>query len=291
MNFLNNVEELLKDRDIEYLDKGKDLLIKCINPEHDDSHPSMRVDRETGKFNCFSCGDHGNIFVRFGEYQSPVYDLVYEIRDRIGEIQRLSRGMEIPPGARPFHEEFRNIRPETYQKFGAFTCGTEEYENRIIFPISDASGKILCFNGRHLYSDVTPKYKIYPERAQIPVFPFVKGHSTLILTEGLFDMLNLHDKGIENVVCIFGTQNLSYHSLYDKLLPYLISGVNKFLVLMDNDKAGRYAAQKIVDMIKSRTKLPAIDISYMLDKDDDPGCLTQKQVDRLGKQIEKLIAK
>lgn len=288
---LSNVEKLLKDRDVYYIDKGRDLLVKCLNPEHDDSNPSMRIDSETGKFNCFSCGFHGNVYVHFGEYQSPVHDLVYEVRDRIADIQREARGMEIPDGARPYKEDFRKIKASTYEHFGAFTYGKEEYENRILFPISDATGKIQCFNGRHMYSDVRPKYKIYPERANIPVFPFIPQIDTLILTEGLFDMINLYDKGILNSACTFGTHNLTFSNAYNKLLPYLISGVRRFLVLMDNDKAGRYAAKKMVDIIRLKTKCEAIDISYMLDEGKDPGGLTQKEVDRLGIQIEKLIAR
>lgn len=286
-----NVEKLLKDRDIHYVDKGRDLLVKCINPEHDDSNPSMRIDSETGKFNCFSCGYHGNIFVHFGEYQSPVYDLVYSVKDKIADIQRETRGMEIPAGARDYSEDFRDISAETYEKFGAFTYSHEEYENRIIFPIYDATGKIQCFNGRHMYSDARPKYKIYPERATIPIFPFVKGTDTLIITEGLFDMLNLHDKGMENVVCIFGTHNLTFNNAYHKLLPYMISGVRKFLILLDNDKAGRYAAKKIEDIIRMKTKMEALDISYMLEPGKDPGCLTHQEVNKLAYQIEKLIAR
>lgn len=288
---MSTVAKLLKDRDIEFIDKGKDLLVKCINPEHDDSHPSMRIDSETGKFNCFSCEFHGNIFVHFGEYQSPVYDLAYSIRDKIADIQRETRGMEIPAGARPFKRDFRSIRAETYEHFGAFTYSHEDYENRIIFPITDATGKILCFNGRHKYSDVSPKYKVYPERAIIPIFPFVKGTDTLVLTEGLFDMLNLYDKGLVNVACIFGTNNLTYNNAYQKLLPYQIAGIRRFLLLMDNDKAGRYAAKKLEDIIRIKTKCEALDISYMLESGGDPGALTEDEVKALSKQIENLIAR
>lgn len=288
---LTNVEQLLKDKDVHYLDKGRDLLVKCLNPEHDDSNPSMRIDRETGKFNCFSCGFHGNAFIHFGEYQSPVYDLVYSVRDKIADIQRESRGLEIPAGARDYSQDFRKIRASTYEHFGAFTYGHEEYENRIIFPIYDATGKIQCFNGRHMYSDVRPKYKIYPERANIPIFPFVKGFDTLVLTEGLFDMINLYDKGLEYSVCTFGTHNLTFNNAYNKLLPYMISGVRRFLVLMDNDKAGRYAAKKMVDIIRLKTKCESLDISYMLEPGTDPGGLTQDEVNSLKKQIENLIAR
>lgn len=161
---------------MEYHDKGKDLLVVCFNPEHDDSNPSLRIDRETGKFNCFSCGHKGNIFVHFGEYQSPVRDAAYSMRERIRDLQIDMRGIEVPPGALAFKEDFRGIRGETYERFNAFLHGEDSFESRIVFPITDVTGKVRCLNGRHKFSDAKPKYKMYPEGADIPVYPFVKGY-------------------------------------------------------------------------------------------------------------------
>mgnify|MGYP003313548700 CR=1 FL=1 len=62
-----NVEELLVQKDIEFIPKGKDFEVRCINPEHNDRNPSMRIDRITGVFNCFSCEFKGNLFTHFGE--------------------------------------------------------------------------------------------------------------------------------------------------------------------------------------------------------------------------------
>lgn len=45
---MTEVEQLLTDKDVVYHSKGKDLLVKCFNPEHDDDNPSMRIDREDG---------------------------------------------------------------------------------------------------------------------------------------------------------------------------------------------------------------------------------------------------
>lgn len=287
---LTNVETLLKEKSIPYILKGADCLVKCINPEHEDSHPSMRIDRETGKFNCFSCGFRGNIFIHYGEYQSPVYDLLYETRRKITNIIKSTRGMEVPPSALPFTERFRNISGRTFKKFNAFLHSEDDFENRIVFPITDATGKILCFNGRHKFSNASPKYKFYPVNADVPIFPFIGGVDTLILVEGMFDMLNLQDKGIENTSCTFGTNNLSYNNAYDKLLPFLIGGVRRFLILMDNDKAGRYAAKKMMDVIKTKTGCQVIDISDYLEPGADPGGLTQDEVDALSSRIETLLA-
>ena len=61
------VEELLQRRDIYYIPKGGDFLVSCLNPEHADRNPSMRIDQLTGIFGCFSCNHKGNLFAHFGE--------------------------------------------------------------------------------------------------------------------------------------------------------------------------------------------------------------------------------
>ena len=61
------VEELLTSKDVYFIPKGADAIVRCLNPEHDDRNPSMRIDKITGVFQCFSCGYKGNIFTHFGE--------------------------------------------------------------------------------------------------------------------------------------------------------------------------------------------------------------------------------
>ena len=61
------VQELLDKKKIYYQISGNDFKVCCLNPEHDDSNPSMRIDKVLGVFNCLSCGFKGNIFYHFGE--------------------------------------------------------------------------------------------------------------------------------------------------------------------------------------------------------------------------------
>ncbi len=35
--------DLLSERNIDFSVKGQDAIISCLNPEHDDSNPSLRV--------------------------------------------------------------------------------------------------------------------------------------------------------------------------------------------------------------------------------------------------------
>ena len=62
-----NVEDLLLQKGVPYIPKGKDFVVKCLNPEHEDRNPSMRIDQIDGRFNCFSCDFKGNLFTFFGE--------------------------------------------------------------------------------------------------------------------------------------------------------------------------------------------------------------------------------
>ena len=64
-----NVEELIQKKKIPYRLQGADIVVACLNPEHDDSNPSMRIDKITGIFHCFSCGFKGNVFKH---YDQPV---------------------------------------------------------------------------------------------------------------------------------------------------------------------------------------------------------------------------
>ena len=55
-----------------------------------------------------------------------------------------------------------------------------------------------------------PKYLISPPQAKLPLYPAsvkpIKGR--VILVEGIFDMINLFDKGLPNAICCFGTKNM-----------------------------------------------------------------------------------
>ena len=50
------VVDILQERKLEFKVSGRDYLVRCLNPEHEDRNPSMRIDNITGIFNCFSCG-------------------------------------------------------------------------------------------------------------------------------------------------------------------------------------------------------------------------------------------
>lgn len=266
-----NVEELLNAKDITFLPKGKDYIVRCLNDEHDDSNPSMRIDKTTGIFNCFACGFKGNIFTFFGETVSQLQlkrDLLVK---KINDKRADSIGLRLPNTAAPYTGDWRGISRQTYQFFEAFQSHEPEFIGRIVLPIRDISGKIVAFNGRHT-SGGLPKYNISPSGARLPLFPIDAKpiNNTIILVEGMYDMLNLYDKGLQNVMCCFGTKNISK----DKLSLLKLKGVSRVDIFFDGDEAGQKAA-KAVKLLAEEVGLFTKNIC----KDGkDPGDLSQGEV-------------
>lgn len=278
------VEQLLRDKDIYFVSKGKDLLVKCFNPEHDDSSPSMRVHREEGIYHCLSCGYKGNIFHDFNKHRDVFNARVSELQEKIRNLHIQASGVPTPSDAFPFYKSERGIKAETYKDYLAFTSESQ-FENRIVFPIVDYTGKIQGFNARHRNPHGAPKYIVYPPGADFPLYPPIKKliNNSLVLVEGLYDAINCRDKGMSNAVCTFGTQRLSLDSIHEKLLPHMIRGVDKVFILFDGDKAGKEGAIEVKKMIKMKTDL-IVEILH-LPEGKDPGELTIKEVELLIKLL------
>ena len=62
------VEELLNEQGKSFLPSGKDFVVRCLNPDHEDKNPSFRIDRVSGLGHCFSCGFATDIFAFMVKY-------------------------------------------------------------------------------------------------------------------------------------------------------------------------------------------------------------------------------
>ena len=270
------VVDLLEERRIEFKSSGRDYLVKCINPEHDDKHPSMRIDNITGIFNCFSCGFKGNIFKTFGAPANFLDIKRQRLSDAIEEKRSSSVGLPFPKGHTPYIGNWRNIRPDTYKHFDAFLHHETQFVGRVVFPIRDITGKVVAFNGRHMTLSEKLKYMIYPPQAKLPLYPSsvkpIKGR--VILVEGIFDMINLFDKGLSNVICCFGTNNVDM----DKLSILKMQDIMGIDIIFDGDDPGQRAAEN-VQILAERTGFVTRNIN--LGQNIDPGSLAGDQITNL----------
>lgn len=274
------VLDLLKEKNVYFSISGKDYVTKCFNPEHNDSNPSFRIDKVTGIAHCFSCGFKTNIFKFYGILTNNVSIKIVKLKEKLKVLQESTEGIAPMEGAKPFNKVFRNISVSTLKYFGAFeTDKVESMVDRVIFPISDVRGKTAVYVGRHYLSNGNPRYVNYPTGATVPMFParFAEKHRTIVLVEGIFDMLNCYDKGLHNVVCTFGTNKL-LNDAANKLLSYKVQGIEKIFILYDGDDPGREAAKKIKPLIEEAGFLCEI---IDLPEGDDPGIISQEYVDSI----------
>ena len=268
-----NVEELLKSRDVYYMPKGGDFLVSCLNPEHADRNPSMRIDQITGIFQCFSCAFKGNLFTFFGEKANQLQLRRELLKKKLKDKRSESVGLSFPKNSTPYTGTWRDIKAETYKRFEAFQHHGTDFIGRINFPIRDISGRIVAFNGRHT-TNGTPKYMISPAGAKMPLFPIVKPiQGCVILVEGIYDMINLHDKGLTNAICTFGTKNINE----DKLRMLSIQGVDTIDIFFDGDEPGQKAAERVKIMCE---EVELLSRNVCLTS-TDPGALKESQVKKL----------
>lgn len=280
------VLELIQKNDLKFSVSGRDYLIKCLNPDHSDSNPSFRVDKVTGVAHCFACGFKTNLFKYYGVFTNPVPMKILALKEKLEILKKFGQELEVPQGYTPWTKQFRGISPATLKHFGAFyTNQVEKLQDRIIFPISDITGKTQVFVGRHTMSNGNPRYLNYPSGVKIPVYPahLPSGYSSMVIVEGLFDMLNLYDNGCENVVCAFGTNTLQ-NDTKQKLLPFRAQGITHIYLLFDGDDAGRKAASLYKPLLEEEGFIVEI---VVLPDNTDPGDLDAENVRSIAEYVTK----
>lgn len=126
------------------------------------------------------------------------------------------------------------------------------FRKRILFPILDLSGKIAGFGGRIFKDEESPKYinsleSFLFRKSQLTFGLYqaqrhVREKNELILVEGYFDVLAMHQCGFQNTIATCGT-SLSSHHL--KILSKLAS---RIIILFDGDTAGQEAMERAMEV-------------------------------------------
>jgi DNA primase len=142
-------------------------------------------------------------------------------------------------------------RDQSGQQKSALSGYYDRFRSRVMFPILDLRKRIVAFGGRIL-GEGTPKYLNSPET---PLFK--KGQTlfaldaareaasqqqTLIIVEGYFDAVALHQAGIRHVAATLGTALTAEHII---IIRRFASNV---VLLFDPDQAGVRAALRTLDL-------------------------------------------
>jgi hypothetical protein len=237
---------------------GKYLRFYC--PIHGSDHQrSLSVNSETGYFKCFACGAWGYvedflkndsikahrplenrvgvkytvdkknpILERFRGYRS--YRNNYDLESLLKTFQRA-----LPGSLGEKYLQRRGIPLEVAQKFGVGYAPPGTWPNRdwkygrVVFPHTDADGKVINLYGRAVEITEVPKDLKHDHLwGAKGVFNSKELYTDVVfICEGVFDALSLIVAGY-NAVAIFGVSGLNWEWVKSK----------KIIFAFDKDKAG-----------------------------------------------------
>ena len=149
----------------------------------------------------------------------------------------------------------------------------DRFRGRIMFSISNSSGKISAFAGRVFESDDPAKYVNSPET---PIYnkskilyglhetkQTIRNSKSVIVVEGYLDFLQLYQSGIHNIVAVSGTAFTEQHALQIKRF------CEKVHLAYDGDSAGKAAAIRAGYVLLRTGLMPLIvSIPDGIDPDD-----------------------
>ncbi len=150
----------------------------------------------------------------------------------------------------------------------------DRFRRRIMFPISNDSGKIVAFGGRAL-GDEIPKYMNSPET---PIYSksnvlyhmdrakeALRRSDYAVLVEGYMDAIAVARAGISNVVASCGT------SLAEPQIKLLSRFTKRVIVNYDPDNAGQAATERSVSLLLEQDfEVRVLALPSVGDKKADP---------------------
>ncbi len=157
----------------------------------------------------------------------------------------------------------KNDRGEIYDRF----------RRRLMFPIWNERGRVIGFGGRALLPDAQPKYlnsaesPLYSKSHVLYAMHFARDAAQkagrLIVVEGYFDCLSLHQAGIENVVASCGT------ALTQQQVAIMVRYVPEVVMNYDPDAAGQNAMRRSIDLLLAKgLRVRILKLADGLDPDD-----------------------
>ncbi len=241
---------------------------------------SFRVDLDKNAFHCFSCQAGGNVldFVAAME-RCSIRDAALRLQrwfsigspDRSwapvsAQLVRKKEGLNPPlrfalTNVNYAHRYLaeRGIDRATALEFGVgFYARPGLMSGRIVIPIHNGCGEIVAYAGRAL-DDRVPKYKLPTGfHKSLDLFnlhrALAAGNETVIVVEGYFDCMRVHQAGFPGVVALMGA------SLSPRQESTLLERFERVILLLDGDAAGRDGSRIIAARLSDRCPLVTVQL-------------------------------
>jgi len=166
----------------------------------------------------------------------------------------------------------------------------DAFRGRILFPIFDLHQRIVGFGGR-VIREGQPKYlnspesNIYHKGEVLYGLQVAKRYAAekdcVIIVEGYFDLLTLHQYGLKHSVATLGTALTTHH------IRTLKRFTKNLITLFDADQAGVQATLRSLPLFLEEEVAGK---TIVLPKGEDPdGFLKKRNLEEFGKRVERAV--
>jgi DNA primase len=183
----------------------------------------------------------------------------------------------------PYLVEQRGLTLETIIDFGLGFCSKGMMADRIAIPIQNVKGEVVAYAGRFPgdSGEDVPKYKL-PQgfRKSQELFNIDRAikepaDKPLVIVEGFFDAIKLHQNGYKKVVALMGS---TLSAAQEELIREHIDSTGKVIVMLDENEAGQAGRDDIACRLAKHCFVRV----YVFDKPDmEPEHLTAEDVRQL----------
>ena len=266
---------------------GINYKAKC--PFHNEKTASFFVSPARQSFYCFGCGEKGDIFTFVEKFEGLDFksalkkQVLYKIAEEACVFfeNKLKDNQEAKKylGKRGLsaeamqkwrvgfaEDEWRKLHDallaKNFSKNEMLDAGLSKekdgkyydtFRARIMFPICDASGRVIAFSGRSFPDkESAPKYLNSPETSIFHKSDVLYGWHLAksairkldytVLVEGQMDLLLSHQAGVINSVASSGTALTENHLQKIKRLS------NRVIIAYDSDEAGEKASRRAAEL-------------------------------------------
>ena len=183
----------------------------------------------------------------------------------------------------PYLTEQRGLTPETIVDFGIGFCSKGMMADRIAIPIHNVKGEAVAYAGRFPGEpgEDTPKYKLPPGfRKSQELFNLDRAakepaDQPLIIVEGFFDAMKLHQHGCRKVVALMGS---TLSTAQEELIRQHTNSRSHVIVMLDENDAGKAGREDIACRL---SKFCFVRVHQFSQPDMEPEHLTAEAVQQL----------
>jgi DNA primase len=280
------IEVVLGHYQWKYLRRRGDRVQGCCPIHRGERADAFNVDLRNNGFHCFSCQAHGGVLDlvvamercslrQAGLLLTEWFTVTTEVRTSestvdqkktaqlIREKERLAAPLKFtlrPIDSRHAYLRERGIDAHTAAYFGVgYYAARGLLQGRVVIPIHNERGHLLAYAGRSI-NGTDPKYKLPTDFAKSRVLfnlhrVIAHRQQTIVVVEGFFDCLKVHQAGLPGVVALMGC------SLSEHQETLLVESFHNVVLMLDADSAGIHGSAVIADRLVKHCRVEIVGLA------------------------------